>query len=90
MNSLRITPMRMNGNNTSKDSDSTYFLGMETSTRRKENSMQMIGTSTKTGAIRMELTFPNPGNRLRPGHFGKVRAVIKVEKARVIPAGSRG
>jgi RND family efflux transporter MFP subunit len=41
---------------------------------------------TKTGAIRMELTFPNPGNRLRPGQFGKVRAVIKVEKdALVIP-----
>jgi membrane fusion protein (multidrug efflux system) len=40
----------------------------------------------KTGAIRMELTFPNPGNRLRPGQFGKVRAVIKVEKgALVIP-----
>ena len=40
----------------------------------------------KTGAIRMELTFPDPGNRLRPGQFGKVRAVIKVEKgALVIP-----
>jgi membrane fusion protein (multidrug efflux system) len=40
----------------------------------------------KTGAIRMELMFPNPGNRLRPGQFGKVRATIKVEKgALVIP-----
>jgi RND family efflux transporter MFP subunit len=41
---------------------------------------------TKTGSIRMELSFPNPGNRLRPGQFGKVRAVIKVAKgALVIP-----
>ena len=41
---------------------------------------------TKTGAIRMEFSFPNPGNRLRPGQFGKVRAVIKVAKgALVIP-----
>ena len=41
---------------------------------------------TKTGSIRMEFTFPNPGNRLRPGQFGKVRAVIKVAKgALVIP-----
>src|SRR5215467_6647970 len=41
---------------------------------------------TKTGAIRMEFTFPNPGNRLRPGQFGKVRAVIKVAKgALVVP-----
>src|ERR1700675_2711541 len=34
----------------------------------------------------MEFTFPNPGNRLRPGQFGKVRAVVKVAKgALVIP-----
>jgi membrane fusion protein (multidrug efflux system) len=40
----------------------------------------------KTGSIRMELSFPNPGNRLRPGQFGKVRAVVKVAKdALVIP-----
>jgi RND family efflux transporter MFP subunit len=41
---------------------------------------------TKTGSIRMEFTFANPGNRLRPGQFGKVRAVVKVAKsALVIP-----
>jgi membrane fusion protein, multidrug efflux system len=40
----------------------------------------------KTGSIRMEFTFSNPGNRLRPGQFGKVRAVVKVAKgALVIP-----
>jgi len=39
---------------------------------------------TKTGAIRMELTFPNPGNRLRPGQFGKVRAAVKVAKAALV------
>jgi membrane fusion protein (multidrug efflux system) len=40
----------------------------------------------KTGSIRMQLTFPNPGNRLRPGQFGNVRAAIKVAKdALVIP-----
>jgi RND family efflux transporter MFP subunit len=40
----------------------------------------------KTGSIRMQLTFRNPGNRLRPGQFGKVRAAVKVAKgALVIP-----
>ena len=40
----------------------------------------------KTGAIRMEVSFANPGNRLRPGQFGKVRAAVKVAKgALVIP-----
>jgi membrane fusion protein (multidrug efflux system) len=29
----------------------------------------------KTGAIRLAGTFPNPGNVLRPGQYGKVRAV---------------
>jgi len=29
-----------------------------------------------TGAIQLEGLFPNPGNRLRPGQYGKVRAVI--------------
>ena len=40
----------------------------------------------QTGAIRIELTFPNPGNLLRPGQFGKVRAVIEQQRgALVIP-----
>lgn len=32
-----------------------------------------------TGAIRIAGLFPNPGNVLRPGGYGKVRAVIRVE-----------
>ena len=40
----------------------------------------------KTGSIRYEVTFPNPGGRLRPGQFGKVRFVADMKKgAMVIP-----
>jgi membrane fusion protein (multidrug efflux system) len=40
----------------------------------------------KTGAIRYEVTFPNIGNNLRPGQFGKVRFVADMKKgAMVIP-----
>ena len=40
----------------------------------------------KTGSIRYEATFPNPGNILRPGQFGKVRFVADIKKgAMVIP-----
>ena len=40
----------------------------------------------KTGAIRYEVTFPNTGNNLRPGQFGKVRFVADMKKgAMVIP-----
>ena len=34
-----------------------------------------------TGAIRMAGIFPNPHNALRPGQFGRVRAVTKVEES---------
>ncbi len=41
---------------------------------------------TKTGSIRYYVTFPNPGNILRPGQFGKVRFVADMKKgAMVLP-----
>ena len=41
---------------------------------------------TKTGSIRYYVTFPNPGNVLRPGQFGKVRFVADMKKgAMVVP-----
>jgi membrane fusion protein (multidrug efflux system) len=33
-----------------------------------------------TGAIRLAGLFPNPGNILRPGGYGKVRAVIRIQQ----------
>jgi membrane fusion protein (multidrug efflux system) len=40
----------------------------------------------KTGSIRYEVTFPNTGNNLRPGQFGKVRFVADmVSNALVVP-----
>jgi membrane fusion protein (multidrug efflux system) len=39
-----------------------------------------------TGAIRLAGLFPNPNNILRPGGYGKVRAVIRLEQdALVVP-----
>ncbi len=34
----------------------------------------------KTGAIRMAGIFPNPGNGLRPGQYGRVRAITKIKQ----------
>jgi membrane fusion protein (multidrug efflux system) len=40
----------------------------------------------KTGSIRYYVTFPNPGNILRPGQFGKVRFTADMKKnAMVVP-----
>ena len=40
----------------------------------------------KTGSIRYEVIFPNPGNNLRPGQFGKVRFVADMKKnALIVP-----
>ena len=33
-----------------------------------------------TGAIRLAALFPNPGNILRPGGYGKVRAAVRTQK----------
>jgi membrane fusion protein (multidrug efflux system) len=39
-----------------------------------------------TGALRVAALFPNPGNVLRPGQYGRVRAVVGVRKgAAVVP-----
>ena len=38
----------------------------------------------RTGAIRMAGLFPNPGNSLRPGQYGRVRYAIEVEKGALL------
>jgi len=37
-----------------------------------------------TGAIRIAGLFPNPGNILRPGGYGKVRAVIRTQQGALL------
>ena len=37
-----------------------------------------------TGSLRLAVLFPNPGNVLRPGQYGRVRAVLGVRKAAVL------
>lgn len=39
----------------------------------------------KTGSIRIVATFPNPGNILRPGQFGRVQAVKETTRAVLVP-----
>ncbi|HME10324.1 MAG TPA: efflux RND transporter periplasmic adaptor subunit [Bryobacteraceae bacterium] len=33
----------------------------------------------RTGAIRVAALFPNPGNSLRPGQYGRVRSAVRIE-----------
>jgi multidrug efflux pump subunit AcrA (membrane-fusion protein) len=37
-----------------------------------------------TGAIQLAALFPNPGNVLRPGQYGKVRAVVRVHRGALL------
>jgi membrane fusion protein (multidrug efflux system) len=37
-----------------------------------------------TGAIQLAALFPNPGNVLRPGQYGKVRAVTRVQQSALL------
>jgi membrane fusion protein, multidrug efflux system len=38
----------------------------------------------KTGTIRIAAVFPNPGNLLRPGQFGRVRAIMDTKKGAIM------
>ncbi|HEX5082802.1 MAG TPA: efflux RND transporter periplasmic adaptor subunit [Blastocatellia bacterium] len=38
----------------------------------------------KTGAIRLAGTFPNPGNTLRPGQYGRVRAITSLKEGALL------
>jgi membrane fusion protein (multidrug efflux system) len=38
----------------------------------------------KTGTIMVATIFPNPGNLLRPGQFGKVRAIMGIRKGALL------
>jgi len=40
--------------------------------------------NSQTGAIRIAASFPNPGNILRPGQFGRVRAETEVRRDAVL------
>jgi membrane fusion protein, multidrug efflux system len=37
-----------------------------------------------TGAIQLAALFPNPENVLRPGQYGKIRAVVRIEKGALL------
>ena len=37
-----------------------------------------------TGAIQLAALFPNPGNVLRPGQYGKVRAVVRTQQSALL------
>jgi membrane fusion protein (multidrug efflux system) len=39
---------------------------------------------SQTGTIRMVAAFPNPGNVLRPGQFGRVRALTSMHRAALL------
>src|SRR4029450_8127516 len=38
----------------------------------------------KTGTIKLAATFPNPGNILRPGQYGRVRAITGVRQGALL------
>ncbi len=40
--------------------------------------------NVRTGAIRVAGLFPNPGNILRPGQYGRVRTAIQVQKGALL------
>ena len=56
------------------------------STYPREGTFYFAGRAVdqNTGAIQLAALFPNPGNVLRPGQYGKVRAVVRIEKGALL------
>lgn len=40
--------------------------------------------NVQTGAILLQIQFPNPGNLLRPGGFGNIRSVVRLQKGALL------
>jgi membrane fusion protein (multidrug efflux system) len=43
-----------------------------------------LSVDATTGTIRIAAAFPNPGNLLRPGQFGRVRATVGVKQGALV------
>ena len=56
------------------------------STYPREGTFYFAGRAVdqNTGAIQLAALFPNPGNVLRPGQYGKVRAVVRTQKGALL------
>src|SRR3984885_10040519 len=56
------------------------------STYPREGTFYFAGRAVdqNTGAIQLAALFPNPGNVLRPGQYGKVRAVVRTAKGALL------
>lgn len=39
---------------------------------------------TRTGTIQVRVEFPNPGNLLRPGQYGRIRAITELRKGALL------
>ena len=85
--SSRATLKRTNASATSSSLQFELILGNGNTYPQKGKFYALDrNLDPKTGSIRYEVTFPNPGNILRPGQFGKVRFVADMKKgAMVIP-----
>ncbi len=67
---------RVGGNNLSKLQLDLVLADGGTYPRKGKYSFADRQVDPTTGAIQLTGLFPNPGNRLRPGQYGKVRAAV--------------
>ncbi len=71
-----LTLTRTGGNDLAKLELDLVLADGATYPRKGKYSFADRQVDPGTGAIQLTALFPNPGNRLRPGQYGKVRAVV--------------
>ncbi len=74
--------------NSDKDQWKLQLILADGTTYPKEGNFYFADrqVNQNTGAIQLAALFPNPGNVLRPGQYGKVRAIVRMQQnALLIP-----
>jgi RND family efflux transporter MFP subunit len=71
---------------TNRDRWKLQLILADGSTYSHEGTFYFAGRAIdeNTGSIQLAALFPNPGNLLRPGQYGKIRAVVRVHRGALL------
>jgi RND family efflux transporter MFP subunit len=72
--------------NSDKDRWKLQLILADGTTYAREGAFYFTGRAVdqSTGSIQLAALFPNPGNLLRPGQYGRVRAVVRIQKGALL------
>jgi len=80
--------LRLRGqlSNSNRDCWKLHLILADGTTYPREGGFYFAGRAVdqNTGSIQLAALFPNPGNLLRPGQYGRVRAAVRIQKGALL------